>query len=701
MSYTPGTVTSIAQLNVELSKISTAIQERLSRTSTAANYMDTNLDMNSRRILNLPAPASPTDPVRLKDLPGLVLRDEYTYEVPAFAGSSITLPFSAVSVLVFLNGFLFHPHYNLSSDGTVITLSYPVTESDSVVVVPIKKDISGGTLGGECSYTTLQDAKLSYDLRDNSLISTAGYWGINDQGGAMYLVRGIGWPEVADGYKNHSTEEGKFLELVQLSEGLYAAQYGVAESQLDNSPALQFVLNDAAPKEYGGKIKKVFLPEGYIKVGSTIKGNQVHMVGQGWSSTWIQYNTDITVFEIKGSITIKDLSVQNLAGKGNEQGICFGSERNNNPDNTMSYCVFESVFCWYADISFWIRASTHCNWLNCSSYSLVGLRFARNADPYDAETPNIGGWNAISPTLGWFHNMNTITNFIGNDVECGIWGSLMGAVIHATCQGQLQDKALNRILPTWAEPTGMYLEGGSSVAPAWGNTITYYYTENTKVPLRLTYVNNVVIQNMFVQGWTYDDRYPAVIVADNSDVTIKKMTGQGYFDKKCILTGNSKVVGPIGGAVLGEYGDEFLFTADATSKWMPTGEGEQYIYRKQYSFVATGTPGTTATAVLSDSEVNFAERRSLYRVTVSGLYDGAVVYVKTWDMFYWNTEVKPAISLLGYGDNGVSLNVPDTVDLGWALGGVPFVEVSTTSPNSFEILVEKITQRRAPVTVVS
>lgn len=617
--------------------------------------------------------------------------------IPAFAGSEFTLVEDATGVVLYLNGRLLNPdEYDYDPATKKVTLNLAVTLSDEIIVMINSGDIGVTGAGSSYYFKTISEAAAKTGFKVGDTVITGGYYQEGDGGNGRYIVRASAGPIIGDGFKNHVAADGVILELLTKPGEIYAAQYGVNELNADNSPALQFTLNDAKPAVYGGKIKKIWLPEGYLNVSTKMTSEQLHMEGMGWSATWIQYNNDITVFEIKGSITVKNLSVINTAGKGNERGICFGSERNNDPSNTMSYCVFESVFCWYADISWWIRASTHCNWLNCTSYSLVGLRFARNADPYDAETPNIAGWNTISPELGWFHNMNHIINFIGNDVECGIWGSLMGTVIHATCQGQKQNKLLNKILPTWADPTGMYLEGGASVSPGWGNTITYFYTEETTVPLRCTYISNVVIENMFVQGWTYEDRYPAVIIADNSDITINKMTGQGYFDKKCILTNNSRVVGPIAGAVLGEFED--TYSRDGTSEWWVTGINEQYMARRQFSFVGSGTPGDTAIAVISG--VDFTKNRQHYRVTVTGIYNSAVTYVATWDMFYWNNAATPVTSELGYANNGVSANVP-TVSVGWSLGGVPFVEVSSEYPNAFEIFLERVTEQRTSVTVVS
>jgi len=65
---TSGTKTTVAALNTELEKIATSQEDFVSRVGEAANQMESDFDMNSNKILNLPNPVDPTDVVRLKDL---------------------------------------------------------------------------------------------------------------------------------------------------------------------------------------------------------------------------------------------------------------------------------------------------------------------------------------------------------------------------------------------------------------------------------------------------------------------------------------------------------------------------------------------------------------------------------------------------------------------------------------------------------
>jgi len=65
---------SLSKINDQFNKIETYINDKvMSRDSDGnANAMSEDLDMNSNQILNLPTPVSPTDPVRLQDIPNLV-----------------------------------------------------------------------------------------------------------------------------------------------------------------------------------------------------------------------------------------------------------------------------------------------------------------------------------------------------------------------------------------------------------------------------------------------------------------------------------------------------------------------------------------------------------------------------------------------------------------------------------------------------
>lgn len=62
----------LSTFNTNNAQISEAFQKTLSRFGEGPNQMEAALDMNSNRILNLPAPSDPNDPVRYQDVSGLI-----------------------------------------------------------------------------------------------------------------------------------------------------------------------------------------------------------------------------------------------------------------------------------------------------------------------------------------------------------------------------------------------------------------------------------------------------------------------------------------------------------------------------------------------------------------------------------------------------------------------------------------------------
>lgn len=77
-------------INSNSEAIEDAIQNTLSRDGTSPNAMGATLDMNSNRIINLPAPSVSTEPARLADI--VALEAGGTIEV--------TIPFTSLSVVV-------------------------------------------------------------------------------------------------------------------------------------------------------------------------------------------------------------------------------------------------------------------------------------------------------------------------------------------------------------------------------------------------------------------------------------------------------------------------------------------------------------------------------------------------------------------------------------------------------------------------
>lgn len=77
----------VTQLNANNAAITTAFKDVLALDGTVPNQMQTNLDMNSNQILNLPSPATVNSPVRLVDV-----ASNPTITVPPIGTSGGTVP---------------------------------------------------------------------------------------------------------------------------------------------------------------------------------------------------------------------------------------------------------------------------------------------------------------------------------------------------------------------------------------------------------------------------------------------------------------------------------------------------------------------------------------------------------------------------------------------------------------------------------
>jgi hypothetical protein len=141
---------STAALNDRFGKIEDALNgEVLYRANPVGepNEMSNNLDMNTKQILNLPAPVDPTDPVRLKDIEGftaLPTLEVTPQSVQVFTSAEFvvgvgktTLTVDTDSLVNFLaiNGALQIPTTDYTKSGDVVTIDKELLPADVVVIV--------------------------------------------------------------------------------------------------------------------------------------------------------------------------------------------------------------------------------------------------------------------------------------------------------------------------------------------------------------------------------------------------------------------------------------------------------------------------------------------------------------------------------------------------------------------------------------
>lgn len=136
--------TAVAAINSNNTTLETAIENTLSRDGTSPNQMGASLDMNSNRIINLPAPAADSDALRKVDLDNAVVG---SYTTPIVLGTA--------------------------NEVTVGTVGFTNTVSLPTALTFTGKTVTGGTFSGPTiSSATISSPTISTPTITNPTVTT-------------------------------------------------------------------------------------------------------------------------------------------------------------------------------------------------------------------------------------------------------------------------------------------------------------------------------------------------------------------------------------------------------------------------------------------------------------------------------------------------------------------------------------------------
>lgn len=474
-------------------------------------------------------------------------------------------------------------------------------------------------------YPTTASMEADLGLQIGQRVVLKGYDAVGDGGGKAGTVVGAA-TGTADGGAFHDLDNGNQFQL-DFSGQIKAAWYGVLPGTTDRAARFQLLVDFCT---LAGA--EIILPEGATPIDSkiTVGSDGVTISGGSRKECIIEADGNYTVFEHTGHLRCRDFTVKQTSGS--FEGIGFGTAQSDASSAQAFHCSFDRVLVQGFAFSWWYRASLWMTWAYCHSLSTVGIRLARNADPFDEGIPDApAGWNTFSPSIGWFHNVGTVTNVLFEDEECGLWGCPMSYTLTScTTQGQNGDKANNVLLPVTEERTGVWLHSGTTgTKDAWSNQITSHYSEATTRPFYIQDQQFCQIYTVFSQGNTMGSPFPTPIQVNNSRVNLEGWAGQDWWVNIYILTNGAELNGKPQGAFTGSP------SVDATSGAFENREQEHFSH--EFSFTLAGAQTATIPVTL--------ENESHYELHVGGLHDGTTLKNASYDIFRQTSDALTALDL--------------------------------------------------------
>jgi hypothetical protein len=369
----------------------------------------------------------------------------------------------------------------------------------------------------------------------SKVLTTKGYYAINDGGGANYTQTAGATPNIG----SPAMSQGGYAELEILGE-IIPKQWGAQPTAImlptgfDNSTIAQAVYNYMTTNGVGlcswGNGRYYFASNvNQPVVNDGLGTNPVYNVGTGINSTELFTDQNIDMFTHQDNFSMKSLSIAQRGADGVTKYTGVALRAN----GQCRKCLFEDLDIW------WFKFGTLQRFSLWNAYrkvtyngNLCGIKLARSSDMEDQTNPSpVGVWNAAD---GWFHNTNSFDTIIfngdkesnGGRGEIGFWGAVQGNTFrNITAQNYERDGTIpNQTIPIGQVSTGVEIVGGGPTSTnAKGNTITSFYIERTFKGLKVTDVDSLIIDQWFTQGQTGAEN---LLECDNSEITIRGQINQ-------------------------------------------------------------------------------------------------------------------------------------------------------------------------------
>lgn len=334
---------------------------------------------------------------------------------------------------------------------------------------------------------------------------------------------------------------------------------------------------------------QVTIPNGSTPISSPIftdsssNENKLHISGYEKNTSELEVSSTEPAVWVRESYTADNMKISSLI---QGQGVGFQTSdtkqtQRSKSDNLQFDGLRQCI---------WKRYSFNDSYKDIHSVnSTAGIVLSRHAYQSDNSNPEpTGRWNSGSD--GFFHNVISLDNVFINRGEVGIWGVTMcGAYDNITCQQQSSDGTSNDVLPSGLQGTGLFIDSAVSGSKTgqWGNTVRNYYTEDSKVGLRVNDQRYLGIDMMFTQGGSSNDRAEAGIISDNSVIYARGVTGQDFFDDVFVANNNTRMyLDECDGTYAGTR-----YAADATSVIYPRGVCDKD--KESYQLEKTTSSDTT------------------------------------------------------------------------------------------------------------